>query len=112
MSEEIFSPCGILCNSCLWFKGDMEPKCAGCKVVEGKPFWGSCETYTCTQNQKVEHCGLCTDFPCKDFMARYDPREGPSNSLMRAGLLAYRAKHDEKEALEILEKAENYVKPD
>jgi hypothetical protein len=43
-------------------------------------------------------------------MTRYDPRHGPANALMRAGLLAYRAKYGDEEALKILEKAETYEK--
>jgi hypothetical protein len=43
-------------------------------------------------------------------MSRYDPREGPENALMRAGLLAYREKFGDKEAIEFLEQAQNYVK--
>jgi hypothetical protein len=45
-------------------------------------------------------------------MTRFDPREGPVNSLMRAGLLAYRAKFGDAEALELLDKAESYEKPE
>jgi hypothetical protein len=45
-------------------------------------------------------------------MSRYDPREGPANALMRAGLLAYRAKYGDAAALELLEKAESYEKPE
>ena len=45
-------------------------------------------------------------------MTRYDPREGPANALMRAGLLAYRAKYGDKEALELLEQAEVYKPPE
>ncbi len=41
-------------------------------------------------------------------MTRYDPREGPINALMRAGLLAYRGKYGDREALELLEKAETF----
>ena len=44
-------------------------------------------------------------------MTRYDPREGPANALMRAGLLAYRAKYGENEALKLMEKAESYEPP-
>jgi hypothetical protein len=112
MTDEIFSPCGIHCNSCLWYEGEMEPKCLGCQAVDGKPFWGTCLTYTCTKDHKVEHCGLCEKFPCTEFMSRYDPREGPANALMRAGLLAYRAKYGDAAALELLEKAESYEKPE
>ena len=108
--DQIFSPCGINCNSCPWYKHELEPKCPGCYKLKGKPFWGNCETYTCTQNNQVEHCGLCVDFPCREFMTRYDPREGPANALIRAGLLAYLAKYSDKETLELLEKAENFEK--
>ena len=45
-------------------------------------------------------------------MTRYDPREGPANSLMRVGLLAFRAKYGDKEALELLEQAESYEAPE
>jgi len=111
MSQEIFSPCGIHCNSCPWYKDEMQPKCPGCEAVKGKPFWGTCQTYSCVQQHEIEHCGLCEDFPCRDFMTRYDPREGPANALMRAGLLAYRAKYGENEALKLMEKAESYEPP-
>jgi hypothetical protein len=45
-------------------------------------------------------------------MIRYDPREGPANALIRAGLLAYRAKYGDEETLELLENAENFEKPE
>ena len=112
MSQEIFSPCGIHCNSCPWYKGEMEPKCPGCQAVKGNPFWGTCQTYSCVESHQIEHCGECEDFPCRDFMTRYDPREGPANALMRAGLLAYRAKYGDIEALRLLEQAESYEQPE
>ena len=111
METEVFSPCGLVCNDCKWYKGEKDPHCLGCKAVEGKPFWGTCLTFSCAQKHGVENCGKCTDFPCKDFMERFDPTEGPENSLMRAGLLAYRVKHGEKAAIEILRKAEEYAPP-
>jgi hypothetical protein len=112
MIDQIFSPCGINCNSCPWYKHELDPKCLGCHELEGKPFWGTCETYSCIQRNQVEHCGLCEEFPCKEFMNRYDPREGPANALMRAGLLAFRAKYGDDETLELLEKVENFKKPE
>jgi hypothetical protein len=67
-------------------------------------------TYACVNCNQIEHCGECSEFPCKDFMIRYDPREGPVNALMRAGLLAYRKKYGDEEALQILGQAESYEK--
>jgi len=93
-----FSPCGIVCDDCDWFKGEKEPRCKGCSEVDGKPSWGECETYSCVQNKKVDHCGECPDFPCTDFMKRYDPEEGPIDAVNRAGILAYRKQHGDEKA--------------
>jgi hypothetical protein len=101
MSTSYYSPCGIVCDDCPWYKGEEEPKCLGCQAIDGKPFWGQCPTYSCTVDKSVEHCGLCGDFPCEDFMARYDPREGPKNSVIRAGLLAYRARQGDEKAVSL-----------
>ncbi len=98
---KIFSPCGIVCDDCDWFKGEKEPECKGCTEVEGKPFWGECETYSCAQDKKVDHCGECGDFPCNEFMGRYDPEEGPLNAVIRAGILAYRKQHGDEKAAEL-----------
>jgi len=99
-----YSPCGIVCDDCDWFKGEKEPLCPGCRGVEGKPFWGNCPTYECVQSHGVEHCGWCHEFPCEGFMERFDPREGPANAVMRAGLLAYRRKHGDDKAADLTRK--------
>ncbi len=98
-----FSPCGIVCDDCGWFKGEKEPHCEGCSSVEGKPFWGECETYSCVEERGIEHCGECDRFPCSDFMDRYDPDEGKVNAVKRAGILAYRKQHGEEKAAELLD---------
>ena len=48
--------------------------------MEGKPFWtsqmpsGICPLHDCCRNQKcLEHCGHCTEFPCKTFNELRDP---------------------------------------
>jgi hypothetical protein len=104
--EVQFSPCGIVCDYCSWFKGEKQPLCPGCRAAEGKPFWGSCETYACAKEHGVEHCGVCGDFPCDGFMSRYDPSEGPKNAVLRAGLLAYRVRHGSEKTIELIKKIE------
>jgi len=101
-----FSPCGTVCDNCSWFKGEKQPLCPGCRAIEGKPFWGSCETYACAKEHGVEHCGVCGDFPCDGFMSRYDPSEGPKSAVQRAGLLAYRARHGSEKTIELIKKIE------
>jgi hypothetical protein len=89
----IFSGCGTICNDCEYYKGEKSPQCTGCNQVKGKPFWGECKLYACIIKHEVEHCGLCDEFPCDLFINQYDPSHGPSSAVLRAGLLAYRAKH-------------------
>jgi hypothetical protein len=101
-----FSACGALCDPCPYFKGKKLPLCPGCKASEGNPFWGSCETYACAKEHGVEHCGLCEEFPCDDFMSRYDPNEGPENAVFRAGLLAYLTRHSNEKTVELLKNIE------
>ena len=101
-----FSPCGALCNYCPNFKSEKQPQCRGCKATDGKPFWGTCETYACAKEHGVEHCGVCGDFPCDGFMSRYDPSEGPESAVLRAGLLAYLARHGNEKTVELFQKIE------
>jgi hypothetical protein len=68
--------CGIYCGDCQF----LGKNCEGCGKALGKPFWteqmpsGICPLYDCCVNQKkLEHCGLCDDFPCKTFLDLRDP---------------------------------------
>ena len=77
MNDYHYAPvCGIYCADCD-FLGN---QCPGCGRVNGKPFWtaqlpsGICPLHACCHNQKkLEHCGLCDDFPCPIFMELRDP---------------------------------------
>jgi len=77
MIDTNFAPvCGIYCGGC----GFLGEKCGGCGIVDGKPFWvsmvpsGVCPLHDCCRNQKkLEHCGLCDDFPCDVFIELRDP---------------------------------------
>lgn len=100
----IFTGCGLICDDCEYYKGEKEPKCPGCIAKEGKPFWGECGTYACLEEHGAEHCGLCGEFPCDKFVEQYDPSQGPVSAVTRAGVLAYRAKHGDEKAAELVRK--------
>jgi hypothetical protein len=104
MTDLIFTGCGVICNDCVYFRGEKAPKCPGCRQVKGKPFWGECGLYFCIEEHGVEHCGLCSEFPCDKFIGQYDPSHGPSSAVLRSGLLAYRAKHGDERAAELARK--------
>ncbi|UCH58018.1 MAG: DUF3795 domain-containing protein [Candidatus Bathyarchaeota archaeon] len=100
----IFSVCGLICDDCEYFKGEKEPRCLGCTAHGGKPFWGECPTYACVEEHGVDHCGLCGEFPCDRFVEMYDPSQGQVSAVVRAGILAYRAKHGDEKAAELSRK--------
>ncbi|HIH87698.1 TPA: DUF3795 domain-containing protein, partial [Candidatus Bathyarchaeota archaeon] len=53
MGKTLMSPCGLDCGACEWHIGGKQPNCAGCTEIKGKPFWGTCPTYACTQEHKA-----------------------------------------------------------
>jgi hypothetical protein len=77
MKDINYAPvCGIYCGEC----PHLRQQCKGCGYVEGKPFWTAqmpgriCPLHNCCTNEKkLEHCGLCADFPCKTFLELRDP---------------------------------------
>ena len=103
----IFTACGTVCDDCEYFKGEKEPRCPGCTVIQGKPFWGECSTYACAAEHGVEHCGLCAEFPCDKFTGMYDPAHGPASAVLRTGLLAYRVRHGDQKAVELSRKIQH-----
>jgi hypothetical protein len=54
----------------------------------------------------ARHCGVCEDFPCDDFVNQFDPNnpEGQRNAVYRAGIEAYRARHGDEKAAELIRK--------
>lgn len=103
----MFSGCGILCSDCEYYTGAKNPKCTGCTKQAGKPFWGVCGTYACMQEHSVTHCGICEDFPCDKFINQYDPSQGPISAVLRAGILAYRAKYGDEKAASLAKKIQH-----
>ena len=91
-------PCGAYCKNCKIYK----KLCVGCVETEGKPFFlkemnlNVCPVWQCAVKHRVEHCGLCKEFPCDEFLNWYDPKRGIVTALRRAGLLALRKKIGDK----------------
>lgn len=69
-----FSVCGIDCGKCR-FRTEMN--CAGCRENKGMMFWGKCDIFFCSSNDKeLGHCGQCENFPCemlKSFASSENP---------------------------------------
>ena len=57
MSKSI---CGIDCSKCKY-----KETCGGCAKTNGRPFGGECMIAKCCLNKGREHCGKCSDGPCK-----------------------------------------------
>ena len=76
VDKNLAAVCGLFCGTC----EHLNTKCRGCGNQEGKPFWTtmmkveSCPLYNCCVNTKqLEHCGLCSELPCKTFNELRDP---------------------------------------
>ncbi|PVX24186.1 MAG: hypothetical protein CW716_10585 [Candidatus Bathyarchaeum sp.] len=76
LDKNLAAACGLFCGNC----EHLETNCKGCGHQKGKPFWVSmmkveaCPLYNCSVNtKKLEHCGLCNEFPCKTFLSLRDP---------------------------------------
>jgi len=89
MNKKLIAPCGTCCGTCGFLDQKEKPSCSGCGYQNGELFWGKCRLYACAKD-KVEHCGLCEDFPCDLFVNQFDPAHGQKSAFIRAGLLVYR----------------------
>ena len=68
MIEEKVSYCGLYCGACPSFhKGT----CLGCRSEDKNQSriskWSCKIRKCCIEVQKIEHCGQCEDFPCKEM---------------------------------------------
>jgi hypothetical protein len=104
LEEKLLAPCGAYCGTCEYYLKERTPNCPGCGMVKGRPFWGECKLYACSTDHKVEHCGLCRDFPCNLFIDQFDPEHGQESAFTRAGLLVYRKKVGTELYIEIVKK--------
>lgn len=89
------APCGVCCRLCEFYLNSSSLSCGGCyeericRVDEPVCFF-----IRCTHRHGVEHCGLCNEFPCRDFISTHQKccRESPQIAVFRIGDLAVRAR--------------------
>lgn len=79
------APCGIYCPGCIVYKASdnqelaeaiaenmgIDPEdaqCTGCRAQNGEvsvlSIEGKCPTYECAEDQDLDFCSECEDFPC------------------------------------------------
>ncbi|MFB0562835.1 MAG: DUF3795 domain-containing protein [Candidatus Lokiarchaeia archaeon] len=114
MDKNFATVCGLYCGTCEY----LERECQGCGYQKGKPFWTIqmnvefCPLYDCCVNKKqLEHCGLCTEFPCKTFTELRDPslseEEAEESLITRQNELLRRKEIGTEKWLEEREASEN-----
>jgi catechol 2,3-dioxygenase-like lactoylglutathione lyase family enzyme len=103
MNGRLVPPCGTYCGTCKFLNRKEKPNCSGCGNQKGEPFWGKCKLYACAKD-RVEHCGMCEDFPCDLFVDQFDPAHGQKSVFTRGGLLAYRRRVGTQRFIEMSQK--------
>jgi hypothetical protein len=106
MSEHVdikdLGVCGEYCGVCVFFTGEKQPRCLGCRA---NPEMGSaaCSIFKCCRSLGVANCSVCAEFPCHALVHGYNPSnpDGPRNALVRVAMTAYRARHGDEETIEL-----------
>ena len=109
MDEKFVAPCGTYCGTCAFLNREEKPSCLGCGNQNGELFWGKCRLHACATG-RVEHCGICEDFPCDLFVDHFDPAHGQKSAFERAGLLAYRKRAGTQRFIEMSKKLDGEEK--
>lgn len=78
MPDKFAARCGIYCGDCEYRE---KMNCPGCAAAKGKIFWGQCEVAICCMDRKLDHCGLCPDFPCDTLRSFADDAEQGDDGL-------------------------------
>lgn len=58
MNIDSIGACGDWCGKCPHFRRE----CRGCRSKAGE-----CKFVKCLAGRALDHCGLCSEFPCKDL---------------------------------------------
>lgn len=87
MKQEMMAYCGTWCGSCEWRE---KTGCKGCKLQEGRLFWGSCAVASCAIGKGLQHCGECALLPCETLQAAFDHPEHGDNGERLANLLNWK----------------------
>jgi len=73
LRRKLAAVCGRYCGTCDTYISD---SCCGCGYQLGETSTGDCAVFQCCIAERgLEHCGLCTDFPCQVFLSHAAPLE-------------------------------------
>lgn len=91
MDRKLIAMCGVYCGECNWSE---KTNCLGCQINKGDMFWGECSVAKCCVDKGLEHCGLCSGFPCKVLQEAFDNPEHGDNGERLANLKSWAAGKD------------------
>jgi hypothetical protein len=82
------------CRGCTFFDSPTGLSCNGCYEDHLCSPEDLCEFVKCVEKRRIEHCGLCDDFPCEQLIGNYQVCTGENGRLavFRIGDLAVRAR--------------------
>lgn len=62
MPDYAYGYCGMPCALCTRYRTNGKSKCPGCS--HDGYYTEPCKVYHCCKETGMEHCGMCTEFPC------------------------------------------------
>ena len=81
LSRKFPSRCGSDCGECKYAE---QMNCPGCIEASGEVFWGTCALATCCVERGLQHCGMCSEFPCETLREyAYDEKQGDDGQRIR-----------------------------
>ncbi len=80
MDKKMIGICGAYCGVCEWRE---KTNCPGCQESQAQMFWGECKVAKCAIEKELQHCGHCTELPCKKLQDAFnDPEHGDNGERL------------------------------
>lgn len=87
INKDMIAYCGAYCEVCEWKD---KIGCKGCKANQGNMFWGECDKAKCCIEKGFNHCGECSNLPCKKLKELFDDSEHGDKGVRLRNLINWK----------------------
>lgn len=79
MERDLIAYCGVDCGAC---EDYVNGKCPSCRKTDWKED-DICLPVRCCREKGIDHCGMCSEFPCRDMEAFYNESDSHIDAYLR-----------------------------